>query len=193
MPSLENVKGLAQLQKLLDTLPAKLEANVMRGALRAGMKPVRAAAKSNVRRVSGLLADGLKIGARIDRRSGNVTAYVVSRGAHAYIAKFVEYGTRPHLISVDESEKPINARLTSRRGVLTRVSMRTVNRIVLAIGNVFVGTKIHHPGAHAYPFMLPALDNQAAAAVGEAAAYMKKRLAKKEGLDTRGISLEGEN
>ena len=32
------VKGLAELQKLLDELPARIEANVVRGGLRAAAK-----------------------------------------------------------------------------------------------------------------------------------------------------------
>ena len=35
-----HVKGLDALQKLLDTLPVKLEKNVMRGGLRAGMNVI---------------------------------------------------------------------------------------------------------------------------------------------------------
>ena len=39
------VKGLAELQDFLDKLPQKIETNIMRGALRAGAKPVLEAAK----------------------------------------------------------------------------------------------------------------------------------------------------
>ena len=35
------VKGLAELQKLLDELPARIEANVVRGGLRAAAKVIR--------------------------------------------------------------------------------------------------------------------------------------------------------
>ncbi len=41
-----NVRGLADLQKFLDQLPAKLETNVMRGALMAGLKPIEQDAKT---------------------------------------------------------------------------------------------------------------------------------------------------
>ena len=51
------VKGLAELQAALDGLPAKIEANIMRGALRAGANVIRAEAKGTVARHSGALAD----------------------------------------------------------------------------------------------------------------------------------------
>ena len=42
------VKGLSDLQKFMDTLAPKLEANVMRGALRSGSKLIMEQAKANV-------------------------------------------------------------------------------------------------------------------------------------------------
>src|SRR3990172_10648780 len=92
-----HVKGLAELQKFLDQLPAKIERNVMRGALRAGMKVVERVAKANIHSVSGLLAEGLKVGTR--SRGGTVTAYLKASGKHAFIAKWVEFGTRAHNIA----------------------------------------------------------------------------------------------
>ena len=41
------VTGLAELQKVLDTLPEKIERNILRGALNAGAKPLLNVAKQN--------------------------------------------------------------------------------------------------------------------------------------------------
>lgn len=90
------VKGLADIQALLNTLPAKLEANLMRAALRAAAKPVLESAKENVAVASGELRDGLKISTR--RRGGTVSATVKASGPHAHIAPWIEYGTQPHII-----------------------------------------------------------------------------------------------
>ena len=190
MASETHVKGLAELQKFLDQLAPKIERNVVRGALRAGMNVVKPVAQANVRSVSGLLASGLKVGTRA--RGGTVRARLRASGEHDYIAVMVEYGTRAHFISVQESEKPINLRASVRQGRLVRASMTTINRNVLMIGANFVGPTVHHPGAKPHPFMRPALDGQAQNAVVAAAEYMKKRLATKESLDTSHVTIEGD-
>ena len=185
-----HVKGLAELQKFLDQLAPKMEANVMRGALRAGMNVIKAAAQANVHSVSGKLAAGLKVGTRSSR--GTVRARLRASGEHDYIAVMVEYGTRAHFISVQESEKPINLRASVRQGRLVRASMTTINRNSLMIGSRFVGPTVYHPGARPRAFMRPALDSQAPSAVQQAAAYIRERLATKHGLDTSGVVLEGD-
>lgn len=171
---------------MLDTLPAKLERNVMRGAMRAGMKPVLEAARRGVPVRTGRLRDSLKISTRA--RGRIVSASVRTRD---FVAKFVEFGTRAHLISARDTDKPVNWRASARQGRLVRVSMRTVNRLVLRIGNWFTSS-VQHPGAKPRPFMRPALDGQAQAAVVAAAEYMKLRLATKHGLDTAHITIEGD-
>ncbi|MBK7493597.1 MAG: hypothetical protein IPI17_17935 [Nitrosomonas sp.] len=52
--------------------------------------------------------------------------------------------------------------------------------------------EISHPGVSPRPFMRPALDANAEAAIVGAGEYIKKRLAKKNGLDTAGIEIEVE-
>ena len=163
MSSEVHVTGLSDLQKLLDTLPAKLEANVMRGALRAGMKVVLPVAARNVHSVSGELAKGLKIGTRI--KGQTVTASLTAKGSHGYVAKWVEFGTKPHTISAKGG--------------------------ALSFGGIFAKS-VEHPGATPHPFMRPALDQTASAAVIAVAEYMKNRLDIKEGLDTSDNVIEGD-
>lgn len=159
------VKGLSDLQKLLDTLASKVEKNVMRGALRAGMKPIQAAARAKIHNVSGELSKGLAIGTRV--RGARVVARLRARGAHAHIAHLVEFGTKAHFIKA-----PHLGALLLPGGLL--------------VSDVF------HPGAAPKPFMRPALDSQAQAAVVAAAEYIKARLTTKEGLDTAHIKIEGD-
>jgi HK97 gp10 family phage protein len=182
-----NVKGLKELQELLDKLPAKVEANIMRGALRAGAKPIRAAAINNINSKSGELAAGIKVSTRI--KGGVVSALIGTRGPSGYKANFVEYGTRAHLISVQDNEKNINYRLSRKRGVTVLESMRTINRRVLQIGRNFVGPTVDHPGAKPHPFMRPALDSEGQNAAMAAAAYIKRRLSTKHGLDVADIDI----
>lgn len=159
-----HVKGLAALQKVLDQLPAKIERNVLRGSLRAGMAVVLPVAKHGVRRVSGKLQDGLKLGTRT--KGGRVTAFIKASGPHAFLAKWVEFGTAAHKISAKSGG-------------------------MLSFGGRFVKS-LQHPGAKPRKFMRPALDSQASAAVNAAAQYMKARLASKHGLDTAHIQLDGD-
>lgn len=176
------VKGLDELQRFLDQLPAKMEQNVMRGALRAAAKDVLLpAAKSGVHNVSGDLAASLRVSVRAAR--GQVRAAVKT---DLFYAKFVEYGTRRHWISVDESVRP--GRMTRRGYRLWAIG--TMNESdyrggSLRIGQSFVGKSVVHPGipANSKAFMRPALDTRAGAAILAAANYIRERLATKHGLD----------
>ncbi|MBX3629314.1 MAG: HK97 gp10 family phage protein [Nitrosomonas sp.] len=181
-------KGLAELQKIMNQLPAKLEANIMRGALRAGAVVIRDAVKSNINSVSGHLASTMRVSTRIEKRAGKVVAKVK---ADAYYAGFVEYGTRPHYISVPDSEKLINSRRSRKLGKEVREHMKTFNtrQRSLKIGQQYVGPGVFHPGAKPKPFMRPALDNNSGAAITAAAEYIKKRLATKHGIDTPDINV----
>lgn len=185
-----NVKGLDQLQAFLNTLPVKIERNILRGSLRAGMKVVQPVAAANC--PSREVADALKIVTRA--KGGTVVAAIQAKHAANDVpdnlAIWLEYGTAPHFISVQENEKPINYRLTGKRGYLVRASMTTVNRNVLKIGANFVGPTVHHPGAKPHPWLRPALDAQATPAVVASAEYMKKRLFNKESFDTSDITIE---
>lgn len=165
MADLTHVKGLSELQKLLDTLPAKLERNVLRGALRAGMKPIQVEAKNIVQKQSGQLQKGLKIATKAKGR--RVMSYLVAKGPHAYIAHWLEFGTRPHTIAPRKGGKE------------------------LAIGGRYVASA-EHPGIRPHPFMRPAMDTQASAALVAVGNYIKNRLATKHGLDTAHIMVEGD-
>ncbi len=182
-----HVKGLEDLQKFLDTLPAKVEANIIRGALRAGLKKIKNKAEINIESKSGELAAGLRIYTRI--KQGVVKSVLATRGLSGYKAMWVEYGTRPHLIKVQEDEKKINYRLSARRGYLVRESLTTINRRSLEIGSKFVGPVVHHPGAKPHPFMRPALDSEGQNAVLAVADYIRARLAAKHGLDTADVEI----
>lgn len=158
-----HVKGLKELNAYLQQLPPKIERNVLRGALRAGMKPVLAQAIASVPVQSSVLKNSLKIGT--SARGGTVTGKVKT---NVFYAKFLEFGTSAHFI-------------TARKGGW------------LSFGGIFAKSVWHPgilKGAHA--FLRPALDSQAGAAVVVAAEYMKARLAAKHGLDTSHIVLEGD-
>lgn len=147
MPEIQ-MHGLADLQTLLDELPAKIEANVLRGGLRAGAKVIEEEAKQAVPEASGALRDSIRVSMR--SRRGIVQATVKAGGKKAWYAHLVEFGTARHWI------KP-----KSRKSLLLAGLAREV---------------VEHPGAKPKPFMRPAFDTKAQDAIQAMADYIKKRL-----------------
>lgn len=181
------VTGLKELALLMQQLPEKIERNVMRGALRAGAKVLEEEALRHVPVDSGDLRKSLKVSTR--NKQGTVTARL---STNVFYARWVEYGTGAHWISVNPEDAP--KRLT--RGGVKAVSVATLNDKAksgsLKIGENFVGASVAHPGAKPQPFMRPALDAKSGEAIVAAAEYMKKRLATKHGLDTSDVSIREE-
>lgn len=176
----EIIKGGRELDAFLQSLPVKVEKNILRSALRAGANEFKSEIKANAPVDDGDLRNSVRVSTRA--KSGTVSASVKIGDKKAWYAHLVEYGTRAHLIKVQESERPINYRLTAKRGKLTYMSMTTVNRNVLRIGSTFVGPTVQHPGARPHPFVRPALDTKAGAAVAATAAKIRERLTK-EGIN----------
>lgn len=157
------VKGLSELNAALQTLPAKIEANVLRSAMRAGANVIKDEARANVSVASGKLRAGLKVST--SSRRGKVTAKVKATGEHAHVAPWLEFGTAAHHI------------VSKGKG--------------LNIGGVVVRS-VDHPGISPRPFLRPALDSKAQQAVVAVGNAIKKRLATKHGIDTADIEVEAE-
>ena len=173
-----SLTGGPELLAILDTLPDKLGRNIARGGARAGARVIAGDAYVRVRKKSGKVARSIGVSTRAPK-DGVVAAKIRTKGQHAFIGLFLEKGTVAHLISVREDARP------KARGKL--VSIRTLNRAAketgsLEIGGKFVGASVIHPGSKPYPFMLPALEAQADAAVNNTGAYIRARFTK-EGLD----------
>jgi HK97 gp10 family phage protein len=143
-----NFTGLRELQEMLNTLPVKIERNIMRSAMRAGAKVLQQEIKANIPVLSGLTKAGIKIST--GSRKGVITAKVKATGKHGYIANFLEWGTAAHVI-------------TSKSGT------------VLAFGGAIYRT-VDHPGIRPHPVFRPALDTKNAAAVIAVGEMVKKRL-----------------
>lgn len=153
MSSITRFKGGRELDAVLRTLPAKIERNIMRSALRQGANVIRKEAQATVPVDSGDLRKSIKVRTRSLR--GQVTATVQTRDFKAH---WIEFGTEPHEIT---PRKPEGA---------------------LAFGDQVVKS-VQHPGTKAQPFMRPAADskvNEAIVAVGE---QIRKRLSTKHGID----------
>lgn len=148
------IDGLADLQKLLDQLPVKIEKKILRGALRAGQKVVLEQAKTHIHNVSGELAGSLRISTKAGK-NGKISARVVAGNKTAYYAHMVEFGTAKHLI------KPKNRKSLFIAGIMREL--------------------VHHPGSRKKPFMRPAADaaaQESSQAMEAFKDYMRSRLNK---------------
>jgi HK97 gp10 family phage protein len=171
------VKGLKELNKVLQDLPAKVERNVLRGALAAGAKVVKKEVEANLHRnesvKTGELLRSVKVTTRT--RRGRVIAAVraggkragVGASAHGYVAYWLEFtGAAAHVI------KAKKAKFLFFGGRHAKMVM--------------------HPGFPPKPFMRPALQSKANEAILAAANHMKARLSKKFGLNMDSIEVRTE-
>lgn len=159
------VRGRAEVRQFMAQIPADLEAKVLRGAARAAAKVVAEEAKS--RSISAEVSAAIKVATK--REDDRVIAKVQVKGPGAYIAPWLEYGTEPHFITVDESQR--GGRSIARINQLTKEGS-------LVIGGQFVGSTVFHPGARPHPFLRPALDIKEREAVAAAQAYINARVSR---------------
>jgi HK97 gp10 family phage protein len=150
MASEIEIKGLSELHKLLQDLPAKVEANVLRGGIRAGSKVLEQAIKDNVPVRLGALRDSIKV--KTTSRRGTVQAVITAGNVKAFYASWVEFGTAQHYI------KPKNRKSLFFAGLAKET--------------------VDHPGSTPKPYMRPALDENSTAAVDAMAEYIRNRLPK---------------
>lgn len=146
------IRGGAELQRLLETLPAKMEANILRSALRKGARVIQQDARTRVPMATGTLRDGIKIKSGL--RYGTARVSVVTTGKHAYLAQWMEYGTQAHVI-------------TAGKGKV----------LAFLMGGHPVKS-VDHPGVRPRPFMRPAIDSNSTAVVAAIAAQIRARLTK---------------
>lgn len=162
------VSGLRDLDEALKQFPAKLQRKYLARALRAGAKIIQQQAQANapvktgaLRRnivvrsaprngAAGRVAVGIRAAKKIGSRTtstGKVRSVFDKRG-DAFYGRFVEGGTKPHMIP----------RLSKRDRAAARTVLGKGTASVLKIGGRFVSV-VHHPGAKSKPFLRPALES----------------------------------
>jgi HK97 gp10 family phage protein len=179
---------LKELDAILKSLPAKVEGNVMRGALRAGQTVMLNGARAELVAQgsvdSGELLQSLRIRQAVrSKKFGWVRMRLIAGNPIAWYAHFVEYGTatfytgsgksrrRPYVIKAKDAE---GKRFSSRE-------KRRANRGGEASALRFMGMmveKVVHPGSKPKPFMRRAFDKHSKAAVNAIADYIRRRLPK---------------
>lgn len=166
------LKGMAELEKYLRTLPEKIKRDALHEALRAAGKPVIAEARRLAPKQSGKLAQSIMPGPLKVTPEGyqyDIWAYDRIKGGHGFLAFFHEYGVKPHLIKASKVDMQIGNRQYGIRSVNNKIDEGS-----LKIGDNFVGPYVMHPGHAAQPFMRPALDNKQDEAVSEFARVLRK-------------------
>lgn len=156
-----SVTGLADLQKMLDELPAKIEANIMRGALRQGANVYRDRARANAPvGKTGRLKKSIKV--KTTLRKGKAISQIVAGGGDAFYAKFVEFGTA----SFYEG---------NGRTVGAPYKIEPKNKKALKFGEVFSASAVHE-GVRPTGFMRRAFDGGTSEVIEEVAAYVRMRI-----------------
>jgi hypothetical protein len=148
--SYRHIDGVEGLQARLLQLPAKLEAKILRGALRAGAVVMKKSVDPLIPRRSGRLARTSRVSTR--SRHGLVTASAKVGDSRAYYGHILQRGAQPHAI-------------------------RARNKPFLHLqGDVFV-RQVNHPGIRPNPFMQLGMERGTTPAIAAVAAYVRQRLA----------------
>lgn len=178
------VEGLALLKQRLLDVPKKIRLKMLRLALREGAKIVLAAARAAVPVRTGQLRQnlviralsqkfndarvgvGIKAARKIyansaaNRRRRRAGKPYYAEGPSWY-GRLLEFGAKPHLITVDPKTVLANATKGGKR--LSRQTFRKIGRLanhrgLLTDGATIFGRTVQHPGTRARPFLKPALE-----------------------------------
>ncbi|WP_380925473.1 HK97 gp10 family phage protein [Sphingomonas leidyi] len=152
-------RGREEVRRYIDRLQTDIPA-LLRGAARAGGNVIADEAKD--RSVSSEVAENITI--KVKRDDGRIVVTITVKPGWAYsLGTWLEWGTDPHFITVDQSQ---------RQGL----SVGRINKLQregsLVIGGQFVGETVFHPGAQPHPFLRVALDTKGAEAFAEAQRYI---------------------
>jgi HK97 gp10 family phage protein len=154
------IAGLSELQKMLDILPARMEANLMRGGMRQGANFFRDRARANVPEKSGDLKKSIKVKTSV--RKGKVITQVVAGGGEVFYAKFIEFGTASFYAG---NGKTVGA----------PYKIEPKNAKALKFGNTLAPYVIHQ-GIKPVPFMRRAFDGAEFKVIEITAEYIRDRL-----------------
>lgn len=145
------MKGREGVRKmLLQTIPAALEKKVARGAARAAAEVVAAEIKEQT--PSEAVRNSVRV--KATAKDGIVRARVfLEPGWGRTVGEWLEWGTSPHFITVDDSQ-----RVGMSVGRINRQGKDKADS--LKIGGEYVGKTVYHPGARPHPTFRPALDTK---------------------------------
>lgn len=163
-----SVKGLKELDDLLKTLPANIQKNVMRGAIRSGLNEVGGIAKEMLAADGHVVTGNLRKSVRVSfkRKSekfGWMRGHLLAGDKKAWYSHIIEFGSGSYYAGKGSQSKkaPYEIKPRNRKSLFFAGVMKEI---------------IVHPGVKPSPFMRPALDSGASRAIEAFAAYVTKRL-----------------
>lgn len=156
-------RGKSDVKRFFAAAPAQIKERVLRGAARSAANVV--ADEARLRVTSDRVARAIKVRTRIEGDKIIARVQVLMGGYNLPI--WLEYGTDPHFISVDDSQ---------RAGLSVRKVNSKTRDGSLVIGGNFVGETVHHPGARAHPFLRPSLDMKESEAKAAAQHFILSRV-----------------
>lgn len=163
------VTGKADVKAYMSGIPARMQ-DILRGAARAGAKVFADEIKALT--PSQEVRDDLRT--KTTAGDGRVLSRVdIKPGYGRSIGNWLEYGTSPHFIAVDKSQRAGK----SVRRVNALTNENGGNHALVIGGNLVSGT-VFHPGARPFPAFRPALDTKAGEAQAAAQAYINKRVSR---------------
>lgn len=162
------VSGTKELDAFLSAFPKQMQNAAYRAGLVAAAAPIRDEARVLARKKSGKMAKAIKTGSAKRNDDGTYSISVRLVGEHSFVGIFEEYGVAPHPITRGNAKLLAKVKAARANGgradVLDDIEARA-GKAVMKIGDDFVSGTISHPGHGAHPFMRPALDTKADAAV----------------------------
>lgn len=167
MSDLIDIKGLADLERVLQQLPAEIEGKVVRGGLLAGQKVIAQAARDNLDNEHAVKTGELRKSVRVrfkrkSQKFGWLRYEVVAGSKKAWYAHLLEFGTASFYTGKGKSVgKPYE--------------IKPKNRKSLFVAGMFK-EQVTHPGIKPRAFMRTAFDTKSKEAVEAMAEYIKKRL-----------------
>lgn len=162
------IHGLSDLHTALQTLPSRLEANVLGGAMRAGMRVMRDVARQNLFNAGAIRTEELWRSVRVRtkrgaRGRGVAAVELVAGNAKAWYAHLVEFGSGGYY----------SGRGTKSRRQPYKIRAKPGKR--LALPGMF-RQSVTHPGIQPRRFMRDAIDTSSQASIDAAIAYMRRRI-----------------
>lgn len=168
------VTGLKELSQALQQMPARIERNIMAGAITAGIRVILAETK--IRAPENKIKQALSIRQKKAGRGQIIREIYIKqrKGMDTFYAKFFEFGTASYYTG--------KGRTVGKPYMIPKKKKSKV----LKIGSNFVRKKVMHPGVKPRPFLRPALDIKSAEAVRTVASYIRLRLPMETGQAARG-------
>lgn len=163
--------GRREVSAYIAGIEDKLLKRVLVGAARAGGKVV--AEEAGLRTNSKEVRDAIIV--RVKSEDQRVVVRVTVKEGWAFSrALWEEYGTSPHFISVDDSQR-------EGRGIqrINTQLREADNDTSLVIGGKFVGKTVFHPGAQPNPFLRPAIDIKQRDALQAAQSHINSRVTRR--------------